>query len=250
MARRKGNVKFRVGIFVLGGVVCLFSYILLLGGSHSYFNLVSKYNVKFATVDGLFVGSVVKINGIPAGNVTDINFLPETGDIQVVISILRKFTEFITDNSSAHLATKGFLGDKYIAIKTSGRKGQKLPKGSYISTAPASGLLSALKGEGNKGTEIMSEVLVLMQSLNSEKTIKKLSKAINNFSGVLSKSNSKDLSQILKRLNSILKKVDEGEGTAGALINNRNLYNRVLTLLGKRSYNKYLPSLVDEKKNK
>ncbi|MDE0518524.1 MAG: hypothetical protein OXH36_03070, partial [Bdellovibrionales bacterium] len=77
MSRRK-NIKLRVGFFVLIGILFLFAYILLIGGNQTYFNFVSQYKVKFKSVDGLFTGSVVKVNGIPAGNVVDIHFIQET----------------------------------------------------------------------------------------------------------------------------------------------------------------------------
>ena len=252
MNQRKKNIRIRirVGVFVLLGTVSLFAYILLLGDNQTFFNLTSKYKVKFQKVDGLFAGSVVTVNGVPAGNVSSIHFMYETGDIQVVLSILRKFSPVITDQSTAALVTKGVLGDKYVAITTTGNKGAKLPKGSYIPAQSAVGLLgfSPNKGMGDKISTILEELLVVIQSINSEGTIKKVGQSMKSVHSMFSKDKSKDLSEILKRLNSILTKVDEGEGTLGALINNKNLYNRVLSLLGQSPYHKYLPSLVDKKK--
>lgn len=252
MSRRKKNIKLKVGIFVLTGTIILFAYILLLGENQTYFHLTSKYKMKFKQVDGLFTGSVVTVNGVPAGNVVSIHFIHETGNVQVIISVLRKFTPVITDQSKASLMTKGFLGDKYIAITTTGSRGQKIPGGSFIPTKSAPGLLGFLesKGIGDKLSDVLDELLIAIQSLNSQKIINKAGKATDNIYNMFSESKSKDLSQILKRLNSILTKLDEGEGTAGALINNKNLYNRILSLLGQRPYHKYLPSLVNEKNKK
>ena len=251
MSRRK-NIKLKVGFFVLMGVLFLFAYILLLGGNQTYFNLISRYKVKFKSSDGLFTGSLVKVNGIPAGNVVDIHFIQETGDVQVVVSILRKFTPAITDQSEASLATKGLLGDKYIAIITRGTKGQRLPKGAYIPTQAVSGILGVFNKQetGDKVAAILDELLALVKSLNSEQTMQKIGKTAHGISNMFSDSKSKEVSQILKRLNSILTKLDEGEGTIGALINNKNIYNRILGLLGQRPYHKYLPALVKEKKKK
>lgn len=250
MSQRKKNIKLRVGIFVLLGVVFLFAYILLLGENQTFFNLTSKYKMEFKKVDGLFSGSVVTVNGVPAGNVTGIHFLQSTGDVQVTISVLRKFTPVVTDQSEAMLATKGFLGDKYIAITTAGEKGKKLPAGSYIPTRKIPGIIGLLGGKdtADKVSSILDELLIAIRSLNSEKTLKKAGKTVHNVSNMFSEGKSQEVSQILKRLNSILTKIDEGEGTAGALINNKNLYNRLLSLLGRRPYHKYLPALVKEKK--
>lgn len=248
MGQSKQRIKLKVGIFILAGTLGLFAYVALIGDDKTYFNLVSKYKLKFETVDGLFVGSAVMINGLPAGNVSGIHFIPETGNVQVIVSILHKFTPFITDKALAFLATKGLLGDKYITIITKGERGQKLPKNSYIPTQPVPGILGALGNEatGEKISAILEELLIFTRTLNSEKTLKHFNKTAQDISHTFSKNTSKELDQVLKTLNSILKKIDEGEGTAGALINNKHLYNRVLSLLGGRPYHKYLPALVEE----
>ena len=250
MSRKKNNIKPKVGIFVLAGVISLFSYTFLLGENQTYFNLVSNYKIKFKSVDGLFTGSVVTINGVPAGNVVAIHFVQKTGEVQAVISILRKFTSVITDQSEASLATKGLLGDKYIAITTKGETGEKLPRDSYITTKPPAGVLGGIldsKGTGEKISAILDELLIFVQSLNSEQTLNKMNTVAHSISTMFSKEKSQNLSQTLKRLDSILKKLDEGEGTAGALINNKSLYNRILSVLGQRPYHQYLPALVNEK---
>ena len=249
MNRRKKKITLRVGAFILTGIVLLFAYILLLGQNRTFFNFVTKYKVQLKKTDGLFTGSVVTVNGVPAGNVMAIDFIQETGDVKVVISILRRFTPVITDQSFAFLATKGLLGDKYIAITTRGQQqGKRLPKNSYIPSQAPPGMLGVLSHPrtGDKVSAILDELLTFTQSLNSEKTIKKAGKAMDRFSNTFSAKG--EWSQILSRLNSILAKIDDGEGTAGALINNKNVYHRLLSLLGQKPYHKYLPSLLEEQK--
>ena len=247
MNRRKKKITIRVGVFVLTGIVLLFAYILFLGQNRTYFNFVTKYKIKFNKVNGLFTGSVVTVNGVPAGNVFSIDFMPDTGKIKVVVSILRKFTPAVTNESFAFLATKGLLGDKYIAIISKGKKGEKLPKNSYIPTQPLPGMLGFLSHQntGHKISAILDELLIFTRDLNKEKTVKKVNSAVDKFSNMMS---AKEWSEILKRFNSILTKIDDGEGTAGALINNKNVYHRLLSLLGQRPYHKYLPSLLKEQK--
>ena len=249
MIQRKKHITIKVGVFVLAGVVCLFAYTLLLGTNRTYFSLANKYKVKLPSVDGLFAGSVVKVNGVPAGNVVDIEFIRQTGNVLVVVSVLRDFAPALTDKSFASLATKGLLGDKYILITTRGDKlGQRLKKGDYIPTQPVGGLMGVLGSSagGDKIKSILDELAVLIKSLNSENTVKHISKTASSISNMFSESQSQELSRTLKRLNSILTKLDEGEGALGALINNKNLYYRALGLLGRRPYEKYLPALVEE----
>lgn len=237
----KNNIK--VGIFILSSLLLLFAYIMLLGDKKTYFNFASTYKINFHTIHGLFKGSIVTINGIAAGNVTDIIFVQKTGNIEVVISILQKFIPVINKQSVAHLTRKGLLGDKYISIITYGEQGLPLPDGSYIPTTPDLGIFEILnkKETGKQISSILSELSFFIKDLNTQNTIQHASL-------IFSKENAKNLSQILQKLNNILTKIDEGEGTAGALINNKDLYHRILSLLGKRHYSKYLPKLLNNKK--
>jgi len=267
MNKNKKAIVFRVGVFIFSGIVCLFAYIIFLGENRTFFRLVSKYKVTLDTADGLFAGSVVTINGVPAGNVTNIHFIEETGNIEVGLTVLRKYSPVITDRSKVSLITKGLLGDKYILITTSGKEGTKLPSGSYINTEKESGILGMFKNQEVKGkiSNILDELLQLLHALNKENgvlysihemadEIKKSTRTLNStakdISKMLSEEKSKELEQLLKTLNSIAQKLDEGDGTAGALINNKKLYYRVLGLLGERPYHQYLPSLVKEKSKK
>ena len=248
MERRKQKVRIRVGIFVFIAVIFLFACIILLGQNRTFFSLVSKYKVEFSSVNGLFVGGVVTVNGVSAGNVLKIQFLEDTGKVEVVLSVLRRFAPVITNQTTAALGTKGLLGDKYVALTVKGKTGNPLPAGSYIPVRSEIG--GASEGMDVKISGILDELLILIRGLNSQDTVKHFGEAVKDLSTMLSKEHAKELSQILKRLNSILKKLDDGEGSVGALINDRNVYNRILSLLGRRPYDQFLPSLMEKEEQK
>ena len=250
MSRIKKSTEWRVGIFVFLGVISVFVCVILLDNKVTVFSSTVQYKVKLPEAHGLFEGSVVTVNGIPAGNVTDIQFIPQTGLVHVSMAIIKKFVQVINSQSEASLGVKGVLGDKFISITTGGKTaGTPLPAGSFISHQKSKGLMGFLGSETMKKqlSNIMEELSVFIASLNSEKPLEGTSQAIKSFSTFFSKDKSKDFSEILKRLKNILVKIDKGEGTAGALINNRSLYNRVLSLLGQKPYHKSLPSLLDDK---
>jgi len=246
MNRHRLNIKFKVGAFIFLGVTCFAIYIIFMGNNHTVFQFTSTYKISFPEVHGLFSGSLVTVNGIPAGNVKNIKFIENTGKVQVVVSVLQKFSSSITDQSEASLITKGLLGDKYISIVTQGKSGERLPTDSYIPTKPSKNIMELFEDDGktNQISSILNETLILLKSLNEQKTTENLNEAIHNISTTFSGTHSKEFSAVLNRLNSILTKIDNGEGTAGALINNKNIYNRILGFLGQRPYQEYLPNLV------
>ena len=250
MSQIKKSIQWRAGVFVLLSLICVSTYVILLGNQQTIFSLTAKYKIQFKETHGLFRGSMVTVNGLPAGNVAEIQFIPQTGRIHVLVSIINKFSKSITDQSNASLETKGVLGDKFISIFSQGAEaGNPLPSGSFISSQSSSSLMNVLGGESVKTqlADIIKEVYVFTKNLNSENSLGKTSQALERFSTFFSKDKSKDFSDILKLLKNILIKIDRGEGTAGALINNRSLYNRISTLLGQKPYYKYLPALVEDK---
>lgn len=251
MNRRRLNIKFKVGAFIFLGIACIAVYVIFMGNNQTVFQFTSTYKISFPEVHGLFSGSLVTVNGISAGNVESITFMENTGNVQVVVSLLQKFSASITDQSEASLNTKGLLGDKYVSIITQGKTGDKLPQNSYIPTKTSKDIMGLFgdEGEADRITSILNETLIFLKSINSEDTAKNINSAFQNISATFSARQSKEFSEILKRLNSILTKIDDGEGTAGALINNKNIYNRILSFLGQRPYHEYLPNLVQSEED-
>lgn len=245
MRKNRKEIQFKVGIFIFLGIIALSTSILLLGTNQTLFSFTTKYKMKFQQVHGLFAGSVVTVNGMPAGNVISVSFMKETGNVQVTVAIVRQFISVITDRSEATLLTKGILGDKYVSITSPGKIGAVLPADSYIPTRQDKDMLSLLSNqiEIRKISAVIDEALLLLQRANTEKTVQKIS-------SFFSDENAKDIKDILKHFKSILRKIDKGEGTAGALINNKRIYNTILSYLGQRPYHKFVPDLVKEAKKK
>ena len=245
----KVNIRFRVGAFMFISLSCLFVYIVFMGHHRSFFNSTTSYKVHFQEVHGLFAGSLVTVNGIPAGHVDRIVFREDSNLVEVLISVLSRFQPSLTTRSSASLLTKGLLGDKYVSIMNKGVGGQVLDAGAFIATHSADNILGVLGDETHASglSDMMQEVQIFLKSLNQERAVKKMSRAFGEVSAAFSQASREEVRQILSRLNSILKKIDEGEGTAGALINNKVVYDRVLSILGRRPYHRYLPDLLQQK---
>ena len=165
MNRHRMNIKFKVGAFILLGVTCLAIYIIFMGNNQTVFQFTSTYKTSFPEVHGLFAGSMVTVNGMPAGNVESITFMETTGNVQVIVSLLQKFSSSITDRSEASLVTKGLLGDKYVSIVTQGKAGDRLPQESYIPTKASKDLMGFFgdEGETDRISSILNETLLFFK---------------------------------------------------------------------------------------
>ena len=60
---------------------------------------------------------------------------------------------------------------------------------------------------------------------------------------LLSEDKNKDVKEILTRTKNILRKIDKGEGTLGALVNDLSLHKKAVSFLGGRPYTGLLKSI-------
>jgi phospholipid/cholesterol/gamma-HCH transport system substrate-binding protein len=88
-----------------------------------------KAIAKFDQIEGVFVGTDVKISGISVGTVTDVALDPNT--YGAIITMAIKNNIHIPDDSSAQITTEGLLKSKYIAI-LAGSSNQMIQPGGEI----------------------------------------------------------------------------------------------------------------------
>ena len=73
---------------------------------------------KFNAVDGLTVGSDVRIGGVKVGSVTDQHIDPKTFRAVVSLSILSEVK--LPKDSVARITSSGLLGEKYVKLEPGG----------------------------------------------------------------------------------------------------------------------------------
>lgn len=73
---------------------------------------------RFPSVDGVAVGSDVRVSGVKVGVVRDIALDPETYQARVTFEINRDV--HVLDDSLARIKTDGILGGGYVAIEPAG----------------------------------------------------------------------------------------------------------------------------------
>ena len=75
-------------------------------------------NATFDNVDGIQIGSDVKISGIKVGEVTDIKINPKNFSASVKFSVEQSIK--LPADTSACVYTSGLMGNKYIALSPGG----------------------------------------------------------------------------------------------------------------------------------
>lgn len=79
--------KFKIGIFVISGIVLLLGTVFLFGGSDIFKQEVKLVTLYDESVQGLEKGSQVKFRGVPIGKVTEIAILQSDSKIRIKMEI-------------------------------------------------------------------------------------------------------------------------------------------------------------------
>jgi len=183
----------RLGIFIVGALALLAGGVFLIGSREYLFRPTYQLKTQFDNVAGLAAGADVQVGGVHSGTVRSIDLPHKPGDKVTVVMDLDSTThEIIKRDSVASIETEGLLGNQYMAISF-GSPGQ---------------------GEVKNGDTIHSLAPLIMSDM--------LKKA----SWILDSSQQAVVNATVatEHLKSISAKIDNGQGTVGELINDKQLY--------------------------
>lgn len=210
------------GTFVLAIVAALVVAVVLTGHSQHWFrgNVTLRIVLPETGAAGIRQGSDVYFLGTHMGTVTDVSVDPD-GRMEARVNIRRDFFRFVRADSSAVVKRKfGMMGDAYFEI-TRG-VGQTLPEKNasiVCNELEPSALETALE-------EIRSEAVP---------ALKKLSAGLDSWTdlGTELGNASRQLHQLIARMDNIASGVEQGEGTVGRLLVDRTVADELEQLLSK-----------------
>ena len=181
--------EFRLGLFVVGTLLILAAGVFLIGSKESLFRSTYRLKAQFQNVSGLIDGADVRVGGIHKGTVRAIQ-LPKRPDekLIVVMDLENATRDVIKKDSIASIKSEGLLGDKYVEIAFGSPDVEKARDGDTIDTAPPLDISDLI----TKTNQILDTAKDTMQNVDSIST-----------------------------------KVNNGQGTMGALVNDKKIYQQV-----------------------
>lgn len=253
--------QLQVGLFLALGLIAFLVSIMTLGSDSALFKSYVTVHSKMAQVQGLAKGSVVSLAGMTIGNVHEIRFADGENALILDLKIEKESLERIPKNSTIEVRTQGALGDKYVYIIPGDLGGARLEADGYLepnSSADFMGILSERGGEAGRIFDILAETQKLLIALNGEgrmdrimtnvyestNELKAMSKETRLLVQELRGENPAKIKESVTRLNSILAKIDKGEGTLGALINDPSLHQQLKQLIGESPRRQYMQSVI------
>jgi phospholipid/cholesterol/gamma-HCH transport system substrate-binding protein len=185
--------EIKSAIFVLTTILLfIFGFNYLKGTS-----LIDKQKTVYAVydeVDGLLVGANVMINGLSIGNVTELDFLPNSTKIVVTLKVKDKIN--FSSNSTATIYETGVLGGLAISINPIFEKGLIINSGDTLKSSIRPGL-----------TELINRQIEPLQR-KLENTLTSVDSIFSGASYVLNKETQNDIKESLNVLTSAIKAID------------------------------------------
>jgi phospholipid/cholesterol/gamma-HCH transport system substrate-binding protein len=186
----------RLGAFIVATLAILVVGIFIIGSKQYLFSSTYQLKAQFDNVAGLDAGGDVRVGGVHSGTVHSIVLPHKPGEKVTVIMDLGKSThEIIKQDSVATIETEGLLGNQYLAISFGSAGSGDVRDGGTIASQPPLEMSDLFQ----KTSDILD---------SSQEAIKNATRAAAN-------------------LDSISAKIDTGKGTAGALVNDKQLYNNL-----------------------
>ena len=186
----------RLGAFIVVTLAVLAAGVFVIGSKEYLFRSTYQLKAQFDNVAGLDEGADVQVGGVHSGTVTHIVLPGKPGDkVTVVMELARSTHEIVKQDSVASIQTEGLLGNEYLAISFGSAGQAEVKDGEIIQSLPPLQMADLLK----KTNGILD---------SSQEAIQNAAMAT-------------------AHLNSVSSKIDAGQGTVGALVNDKQLYTNL-----------------------
>jgi phospholipid/cholesterol/gamma-HCH transport system substrate-binding protein len=185
--------EIKAAIFVLTTIILFIFGFNYLKGTSLIDRQKTIYSV-YDEVDGLLVGANVMINGLSIGNVTALDFLPNSTKIVVTLKVKDKIN--FSSNSTATIYETGVLGGLAIAIEPIFERDLIVKSGDTLKSSIRPGL-----------TELINRQIEPLQR-KLESTLTSVDSIFSGASYVLNKETQNDIKESLNVLTSAIKAID------------------------------------------
>jgi phospholipid/cholesterol/gamma-HCH transport system substrate-binding protein len=183
--------QLRVGITVLVALITLAILIFFMTGTTGLFTKKLVVRAYVDNAGGVRVGAPVRLEGVDIGNVTGIRVVADPlrrlAPVEISMKITSKYADTMRSDCVVSLATAGVLGEVFVDLDCRSAKGGPLQSGDELATRDSPQLEDVVRA---------------------------------------SQSTLENMNVLLKRVDDIVSYIQSGQGSIGALIYDKSLFNR------------------------
>lgn len=198
----------RLGAFILVALIAFGVMVFLVGDKQFLFNRTYCLSAPFDNVAGLMGGAPVRAGGVRIGTIEKIVLPRQSGDpVTVEMELENASRDVIKKDSVASIETEGLLGSKYVAISFGSQEAEHVADGDMIESRPSfdySDLAKSAREVLDSAKEAIDSSRVAIANVNEASDY----------------------------LRVITGKVAGGQGTLGALVNDRSFYRELQATIG------------------
>jgi len=160
--------KFRLGLFVAGGLTLFVLAVFIIGKQKNLFNPVFKLTSTFHNIGGLQVGNKIRFSGINVGTVDDISIINDT-TVRINMLIKKEVWQFIKSDCKVSIGSEGIIGDKLIIISQGitdaplAKEGQRLESNEPVET---DAIMKSLQVTAGNAEIITNQLAQIMTKIN------------------------------------------------------------------------------------
>lgn len=194
--------ELKVGLLALASMASVVFMSLKITSNQSGFGDYTTYRTIIKDASGIFPKTPIKIAGINAGRIKQIELQANTA--LITFEVLNRVK--ITNGSRLRIKSVGFLGDKYLEI-TIGDSETRLTKDTLIPSIEGAGIETLVRDAG----EVLGDVKVLVRELKNSFVPETGDSPVKVMLDNLAKA-SKDAKEIMQSLNKTLgdqKRIDD-----------------------------------------
>lgn len=187
---------FRLGVFIVLALLIFGAGVFWIGEKQFIFSPTYRLSAEFPNVAGLNGGAEVRVGGIHEGTVRLIQLpMRPSEKVRVVMELANGTHNVIKNDSVATIRSEGLVGDKFVEVSFGSEQAPKVRDGDTIRGEPPLQLSDLL----NKTSEVLDTSKGAIDNVN----------------------------ETAANLKSITTKINQGQGSIGALINDKKIYQNV-----------------------
>lgn len=196
----KYGKELKIGIFAVAVLVGSFFVINYLRGKDVFHREIDLRG-RFEDVGGLVPSAAVQYRGCKAGQVTSVEYRPETDDFEVVCSIDRKFV--IPADSRMSIVSTSIMGGKGVVLEA-GESDRAAEDGDELPTVLQADLVETLA----------ENIVPVVDGISC--TMRRLDEALGNLNSLLGEENRSDVRRILSDLRRTMANLSALSGSVNA----------------------------------
>jgi len=189
------SIEKRVGIFFLLALIVLAVMIEMVEEWHPFEDKI-VFKSQFNSVIGLSVGDPVRVAGVPVGKVLAIGL----NHNKVQVDFYVNNPTFVRVGTVASVRRTNLLGGVFLGLEFGAPDGDVLPEGSLVQSVEMADIDQVIANIDRNQERVLGALALLIEDSRDK------------------------LSRTVDHLESITRKIDEGDGLLGQIVNDKQLY--------------------------